>query len=207
MVPPTNLRLCLVRHGTTKWNEEQRQQGRLPGIGLNQCGREQVVALARSLNVRTFSAVLSSPRQRATETAEMLKERLGLHLPVIKRGHFDEWDIPIWEGLTLREIAESFPNEFRVYMDEPDRLELSGAESLHDVQRRSLAGIQDLQNDHTNGTVLVVTHSSVIRVVVCGLLSIPLSLYRQLDSANAALTVIEVSDRPLLRTFNWHPDG
>jgi len=199
------LKLHLVRHGITQWNKEQRHQGRLPGIGLSVEGLKETAALGDSLTFKDYGAIASSPQQRALDTASILKDRLSLSRPVIKDESFDEWDIPIWEGLTLTEIEESFPDSYEVYLSDPSQLKLPGAETLHEVQRRALVGIQCLQKQFPNTTVLVVTHKVVIGAVVCGLLGIPLTAYRHFSIANSSLTIIEFLDCPTLHVFNWHP--
>jgi len=201
------LKLHLVRHGITQWNKEQRYQGRLPGIGLSVEGRNETVVLGDSLPFKDYAAIVSSPQQRALDTASILKDRLSLNRPVIKDECFDEWNIPIWERLTLTEIEKSFPDSYKVYLSEPSQLKLPGAETLHEVQRRALVGIQCLQKQYPNVTVLVVTHKVVIGAMVCGLLGISLTAYRQLFIDNSSLTIIECLKHPVLRLLNWHPSA
>ena len=201
------LKLHLVRHGITQWNKEQRHQGRLPGIGLSVEGLKETAVLGDSLTFKDYAAIASSPQQRALDTASILKDRLSLNRPVMKDECFDEWNIPIWEGLPLTEIEKSFPDSYKVYLSEPSQLKLPGAETLHEVQRRALVGIQCLQKQYPNATVLVVTHKVVIGAMVCGLLGISLTTYRQLFVDNSSLTIIELLKNPVLRLLNWHPSA
>jgi len=204
---PMGFKLHLVRHGITQWNEEQRHQGHLPGIGLSVNGRNETAALGDSLPFKDYATIVSSPQQRALDTANILKDSLSLNQPVTKDERFAEWNIPIWEGLTLTEIEKSFPDSYKVYLSDPSQLKLPGAETLHEVQRRALAGIQCLQKQYLNATVLVVSHYGVISSMVCSLLGISLTSYRQFVIANSSLTVIEFLDRPILRLLNWHPSA
>src|SRR5947209_14811221 len=64
--------LLLIRHGQTTWNVEHRLPGLLPGVDLNDIGRQQAARLADALSVIPISAVISSPLERARETAEIL---------------------------------------------------------------------------------------------------------------------------------------
>src|ERR1700719_788514 len=66
--------LLFIRHGQTTWNVEHRLPGQLPGILLNDTGRQQVARLADALNVLPISAVISSPLERASETAEIIAQ-------------------------------------------------------------------------------------------------------------------------------------
>lgn len=199
--------LHLVRHGITQWSEEQRHQGRLPGIGLSMNGRNETAALGDSLPFKDYATIVSSPQQRALDTANILKGSLSLDQPVTKDERFDEWNIPIWEGLTLTEIEKSFPDSYKIYLSNPSQLKLPGAETLYEVQRRALMGIEYFLEQYSNSAVLLVTHSAVIRVVLYALLRIPLASYRQFFILNSSLTVIEFLDRPILQLLNWHPSA
>jgi broad specificity phosphatase PhoE len=200
-----SFRLYLVRHGATLWNEAGKHQGRLPGIGLSPAGIDQVKTQAETLHFKDFAAVVSSPLQRAFDTAKILLEVTGIDATIVPDESFAEWDIPQWNRLTLSEIEERFPVEYQLLARAPDKLSMSGAETLFDVQTRALKGIQLLQHTYSDEPVLVVTHAAVIAVIVCGLLDMPLSSYRRIPISNASLTLIEIAQQPLLQLFNWHP--
>src|SRR6266852_1571194 len=64
--------LLFIRHGQTTWNAEHILPGHLPGIALNDTGREQAARLAGALTVLPISAIISSPLERARDTAEII---------------------------------------------------------------------------------------------------------------------------------------
>src|SRR5579864_8028319 len=66
--------LLFIRHGQTTWNVEQRLPGQLPGILLTDTGKQQAERLADALSVLPISAVISSPLERARETAEIIAQ-------------------------------------------------------------------------------------------------------------------------------------
>ena len=65
------MRLILVRHGATDWNQQRRIQG-LSNLGLNETGRGQAEALAQSLKDVKVDAIYTSPLRRAQETARAI---------------------------------------------------------------------------------------------------------------------------------------
>src|SRR5215470_16228181 len=67
-------RLLLIRHGESTWNVEHRLPGQLPGIELTAQGQAQAKRLAAALSGLPLSAIISSPLERAVETAEFLAE-------------------------------------------------------------------------------------------------------------------------------------
>ena len=102
--------LLLIRHGETAWNAEHRIQGQLD-IPLSPQGMLQAAQLAEFLADEPVSAIYSSELSRAWLTAAPLASRLELE--VIAEPRLRERSFGIFEGLTLDEIAERHPDEFR----------------------------------------------------------------------------------------------
>ncbi|WP_181784962.1 histidine phosphatase family protein, partial [Pseudonocardia pini] len=80
----------LVRHGESTWNAAGLLQGSTQTVGLTARGRAQARAAADWIRVPPATRILTSPQLRATETARILAEHLGL---------------PVHECLELREQA------------------------------------------------------------------------------------------------------
>jgi broad specificity phosphatase PhoE len=74
----------LLRHGEVH-NPDRVLYGRLPGFGLSQRGHQQAEIAAKYLAAFPVGHVVSSPLQRARETAEPLIAALGLPLAVDDR--------------------------------------------------------------------------------------------------------------------------
>lgn len=66
------MKLYLIRHGETIWNEKGLWQG-ITDVPLNEKGREQAKKLANSLE--RVDAIYSSPLKRSLETAEEIARR------------------------------------------------------------------------------------------------------------------------------------
>ncbi len=94
--------LWLARHGETEWSVSGQHTG-TTDIPLTDNGREQARELARSLAGVRFDLVLSSPRQRAEETARLA----GLEPEPEER--LTEWDYGDYEGQTTAEIQRERP--------------------------------------------------------------------------------------------------
>lgn len=67
----------LVRHGEVE-NPERILYGRLPNYHLSAAGKEMAAKTARALSTRDITYVVSSPLERAQETAAPLATILGL---------------------------------------------------------------------------------------------------------------------------------
>ena len=104
----TPTRLLLLRHGQTELSVQRRYSGR-GNPALTEVGRRQADAAARYLAQRGgISAVISSPLQRAYDTAASAAKALGLDVTV--DDDLIETDFGAWEGLTFAEAAERDPN-------------------------------------------------------------------------------------------------
>ena len=103
--------IVLVRHGETDWNRDRRFQGRADQP-LNETGRAQARELAESLRDEPVSVLYTSPLRRASETAEILAERLGLEARPLDA--LLEIDVGTWEGLTIDDVRVRFPEQAAV---------------------------------------------------------------------------------------------
>src|SRR5690606_10286285 len=137
---PTGLgkktKFCLVRHGSTTWNQERRMQGERD-LPLNEEGRKQAAETARRLKNGGWEIVVASDLLRARETAETIVEKLGL--PVLLSSGLRERKVGPLEGLTVEEIKEKFP-EWYVKKE----LDLPGMETRRDLQQRAKASLETL---------------------------------------------------------------
>jgi broad specificity phosphatase PhoE len=69
----------VLRHGEV-FNPDKVLYGRLPGFNLSSLGRDQAVLAADFLATRDVGYLVSSPLERAIQTATPLAERLGLSI-------------------------------------------------------------------------------------------------------------------------------
>jgi len=99
-------RLVLLRHGETEWSKSGQHTG-CTDLDLTDNGRAQAVAARSGLADLHLDnpKVISSPRRRAMETAELA----GLTVDE-KSELLAEWDYGSYEGLTTAQIHQSRPD-------------------------------------------------------------------------------------------------
>ena len=95
--------LWLVRHGETEWSRDHRHTSTTE-LPLTDVGVGIATELAGRLDPADFDLVLSSPRQRARETARLA----GFPEPEVD-ADLAEWDYGDYEGITTVEIRETVP--------------------------------------------------------------------------------------------------
>jgi len=156
-------RICLVRHGETNWNAQQRIQGQID-IGLNAAGLAQAAAAARWLVGQPVVALYSSDLLRARQTAESIATTLKL-LPIL-RPEFRERRYGLFEGLTYEQSRSRYPDVYSLFEERvPDFVIPYGGESLQQLHLRVSTGLRRLVDEHRGQTIAVVTHGGVLDIV------------------------------------------
>jgi broad specificity phosphatase PhoE len=150
-------RILLVRHGESVWNAEGRWQG-AADPPLSDAGRDQARALAGHVSDAGIDSLVSSDLQRATETAQIVAEALGLPGPSIDAG-WRERDVGEISGHTRDEIEAKWPG----LLEQWRRGELEsmpGGEK--DITARVVEALKRVATAPTGACTLVVTHGGVI---------------------------------------------
>ncbi|HZZ97706.1 MAG TPA: bifunctional RNase H/acid phosphatase [Jatrophihabitantaceae bacterium] len=200
-MPPTGprTRMLLVRHGATVHSADRRFSGR-NDLPLDAVGQAQAVALAQ----RRFPdavAVVSSPIRRAAETAQVIADALGLAVQI--NNDFAELDFGVFEGLSLAEARERYPDELTAWTRSPD-VAPPGGESLASLTRRVRRGRDAVIATFPDATVLVVTHVTPIKMLVRAALDAPVSSIYRMHLNTASVTTIDylADGSSSLRLFN-----
>ncbi len=156
-------RLFLLRHGQTELSVDRRYSGR-GNPALTEEGRRQADAAARYLGERGgISAVVTSPLQRAYDTAAAAAKALGLDVTV--DDDLIETDFGDWEGLTFAEAAQRDPEVHRRWLRDTS-VEPPGGESFDAVAHRVRRARNRIIAEHGASTVLVVSHVTPIKTIL-----------------------------------------
>ena len=185
----TATRICMVRHGETDWNVEQRIQGHID-VALNATGVAQAAATAAGLTAHRFSAAYSSDLGRAWQTAQAIGSGLGLAVqraPGLRERHYG-----ILQGLTTAEVAVRYPDTYARYLArDPDHNFRTG-ESLTAFSARIVSVVEAMVADHRGQSLLLVSHGGVLDVCYRRATGHELSAPRNFGIPNAALNWFEV---------------
>jgi broad specificity phosphatase PhoE len=184
----TSLRLFVLRHGATAWTRERRFSGRRD-LPLTPLGYRQAEALAGALAAERVVAVYASPLVRTRVCAEAIAR--PRRLEVAEDPAFREMSFGEWEGLTRDEVEAYWPETFAVWRTSPERAVPAGGESLLEVAERAGKGLQQVRDSHPEGTVVLVSHAIVVRLIVLDALGLGPERLWSLDASPAGLTEIE----------------
>lgn len=194
---PMKQTLLLIRHGQTTWNAEQLLPGQLPGIPLNDKGREQAAKLAEALSEIPISAIISSPLERARDTAEIIAQSRGLTI------QFDadlmDTNIGKWAGKKYNELAKEDP-AWKAYALDPTTAP-EGIETFPQVQERAMAAIERWRTKEESGAYpAFVAHADVVKLIVAHYSGLEAGKASRLFVDNASVSIIEID------TENVHPE-
>ena len=173
----TGQEVLLVRHGETEWSLSGQHTSRTD-IPLIEEGRERAHQLGRRLAERRFALVLSSPLQRAYETARLA----GLADDAEVTDDLVEFGYGEYEGLTTPEIREGRPG-WNLWTDgSPGGEDLADASARVDrVIERALAA---------DGDVVMFGHGHILRILGARWAGLPPESAAVLALSTAALCIL-----------------
>jgi broad specificity phosphatase PhoE len=155
-------RVLLIRHGESVWNATGRWQG-WGDPPLSQRGEAQAASLAARLVGAGITRIVSSDLERAHATAAIVGRVLGLEHERDPR--LRERDLGAWSGLTAVEIAARFPEDLARFRAREADLRPGGGESRIAFFARVSPALRALAETTSVGSLAIVTHLGVIRLV------------------------------------------
>jgi broad specificity phosphatase PhoE len=198
--------LLFIRHGQTTWNAEQKLPGQLPGIDLNEKGRKQVADLAEALSAIPISAIISSPLERALDTAEILAQ--GRNLTIQLEPALMDTDLGRWAGQNYEELYKIDP-DWKAYIKDPT-VAPEGIETFPQVQQRALAAVERWRTQEAIGAYpAFVAHADVVKLLIAYYLGLDAGKASRLFIDNASVSLVEIDKENIhpLRVvaISWNP--
>jgi alpha-ribazole phosphatase len=103
----------------------------------------------------------------------------------------------------VQEIEQRYPAEYALWRRDSARYRPPDGESLQALQQRVMAALDALLERHAGEAVCIVAHGGSVRAAVCGLLELPMDLWRALRTDNTGVSRIEFTSLgPQLALFN-----
>ncbi len=154
--------LTVTRHGETDYNVQNRYAGSTD-VPLNALGLRQAEELAARLVGVPFDVIVCSTKLRARQTADIL--RTVVDAPLVLSDAFVERHCGVYEGLTREECRVRYPElwarQCTLGLDDAP----TGGETLRQMEKRVVAGLEGLRRDYPDSRVLLVCHGFVSRVI------------------------------------------
>ncbi|MDO5712909.1 MAG: histidine phosphatase family protein [Tissierellia bacterium] len=186
------MKIYLVRHGETTWNQEERLQGWL-NSPLSKKGKKDAEKLSKSLKNIPFDLAYSSDQGRAIDTAKIILE--DRDIPIIKKVQLRELALGPWEGMTFTEVQEKDKDRFGIYFTDPSAHSLPNTEDYHDLLRRIHLFLEELKK-RKEEHILIVSHGVTIQGIINTIEGRPLKkFWEEPLVSGASLTLIEKNQK------------
>lgn len=177
-------RLIVIRHGETAWNRATRIQGHTD-IPLSALGLAQAERLARALADEGLAAIYASDLSRARQTAEALARVHGLQ--VRSDAALRERAFGRFEGLSWREIEQTYPEEAERWRRREPDFPVGGGESLEVFSARCLQAARRAAAAHPGESIALVAHGGVLDCLYRAATRVALDAPRSWQLGNATI--------------------
>jgi|TARA_B100000315_G_C14515383_1_gene558890 broad specificity phosphatase PhoE len=146
---------------------------------------KQAELLAEYLSHLKLEAVYSSPLKRAIKTAEIIADyhKLGVETaPELIDFNYGEW-----QGRLHQEVKDKYKELYARWINSPEKIKIPAGESLNDVRERALNVVNNVVARY-KGTVALVSHRVVKKVLICALLGLDFSHFWNIKQDAGAVT-------------------
>ena len=183
--------IILVRHGQTRFNREERVQGR-SDAPLDSQGVVQATLLARRLKAAPVRAVYSSPLRRAVETAAAIAREHDLSVEI--EDGLIEMDVGELDGVTFQELRARHDDLLKAWRRDAGAVRMPRGETALEVQARAWPVVQRAAAAHPQGAAVVVSHAFALQALICKALGLPLAHLERVRHDVAALSILRFQD-------------
>jgi probable phosphoglycerate mutase len=180
-------RIYLIRHGETEFNRLGIFRGRYE-VDLNDNGRSQAVDTGKVLKDEGIEFILTGPLGRTVETARIVAQEIGVDYRVDEA--FNNIALGKWQGVEKERVKHDFPEMWKIWISEPEKLKLPGGESVEEVRQRATRRLLEVVAEE-DGNFAIVTHRSVIKGLAASMLGAPAPYFWKFYVDNAAYGVFE----------------
>lgn len=183
--------ILLIRHGENDYVKQGKLAGRLPGVHLNETGRQQAQQLAEHLAKTPLKAVYSSPLERALETALPLAQARALEVYI--RPDLIETDIGDWADQALKILRRT--RQWKTVQRAPSRFRFPEGETFAESQQRMVNELEAICQLHAaKDLVACVTHADPIKLAVAYYLGMPLDHFQRLSISPGSITALQLGE-------------
>lgn len=182
-------KIILVRHGQTVWNPQGRPRGRAE-LPLDDVGKVQAQATADYIAGRwSLDAVVASPLRRTMQTAQAIAAQVDLEV----RTHdgLQDIDFGAWEGRLPEDLEAHWAEAWEMWLTRPQHVVIPGGETLQAAQRRAMAALREICYNNLDKTVVVVSHTGIIRLLILSILDAGLDHFWHIGQDMTAINELD----------------
>jgi broad specificity phosphatase PhoE len=179
------LEILIVRHGETAWNTGNIFRGRA-SVPLSELGLKQAEQVGEYLSNKNINAVYCSPLERAVQTALSIAKPQSLTPQTME--DLNDQDFGEWEGVAVEEVKKKYGEVYKQWTLKPDLVKIPGGELLADVRKRCIKALDRIIEKHKEGSIVIVTHRMITKVLICIMLGLDNSHIWAIDHDTCGVT-------------------
>lgn len=164
--------------------------GRMPGVTLGDLGKAQARALADRFASENVACIRTSPLERAVQTAQPVADRLGR--PAEACEDLIEIDFGAWSGQSFE--ALSGDPRWSAWNASRSTSRPPSGETMLQAQARVVHAMETLRNHYEERSVILVSHSDVIKAALLYHLGMPIDSYSRFDISPASVSTLVVGE-------------
>lgn len=183
----------MIRHGETALNAKGCYYGRTDAV-LSEKGISQARYLKEILKEVSFDYIVASPLVRAYNTAQIVMEEREQEIFGDRR--LMEQDFGIFEGMTYKEIQNTYPKELDAWNEEFSTYRIPKGESFADVRSRAEDFLRDIPSgrESKGEKMLIVAHKGTLGHLLAAMLKLPLNGYWNFVFEQGCYSVVDLED-------------
>lgn len=164
--------------------------GRMPGVTLGDTGNAQAQALATRFAHEDIARICTSPLERAVETAAPIASRLGI--PAEPCNDINEIDFGSWSGLSFEELSDD--PRWQAWNRSRSTSCPPNGETMLAAQLRIVGAMERLRGLYAERSVILVSHSDIIKAALLYYLGMSLDSYARIEIAPASISTVAIGD-------------
>lgn len=187
--------ILLVRHGETALTPLKKFSGDGPlNPQLTAQGLAQAELVAKALADLKPEVIIASPLNRTKQTAEILAQLTGL--PVSYEDSWIECSFGIWDGMSIDEVKEKYPDDYHSWLCSTGFAPPQG-ESYDSVAVRIDEALEKIVDVYPGQRVVVFTHNGTIKTAAKLVIGAPADSIFHIDISPCSITTLSI----------WPSDG
>ncbi len=195
------MQIHLIRHGEVD-NPGDIVYADIHGFVLSARGRAQAAAAGEHLAENPPVLIVSSPLDRAVETARLIAAGTGSDVVTDRR--LTEWALAVrWRGGVWPELPTTFPGELEAYLENPFDLPFC-PESIEEVADRISAAV----NEHAaaaSGAVAFVAHEDPLHITHHRLTGQHPEVFHENKPGHCSITTLQSTNGGWTDVTRWNP--
>jgi len=110
-----------------------------------------------------------------------------------------DFDFGEWQGLPHQEVKDRYKELYAEWVKNPHQVKMPSGESLSDVRERAIGLVHDIIAKH-GGTVVLVSHRVVNKILICALLSLDNSHFWNIKLDTCGITTFAYENEQFILT-------